>query len=1043
MGVPAFFRWLSNKYEKIVVPAQEIEGETVDGEKIPVDQTLPNPNGIEYDNLYLDMNGIIHPCCHPEDRPTPTSEDEMITLIFEYVDRIMNIVRPKRILYMAVDGVAPRAKMNQQRSRRFRAAQESEENKIKKEEERNRLIREGLTLPPEKKKFDFDRNCITPGTEFMAHLSECLRYYIHERASTHPAWKGVKVILSDATVPGEGEHKIIDYIRKQRARPSHDPNTMHCLYGADADLIFLALGTHEPHFHVLREEVLPMNQKPCMKCGNIGHFPDQCEGKMRDPNLPPIYIKATFLFIRINVLREYLEDELYVPGLPFAFDVERAYDDWVFMCFFVGNDFLPHMPSLEIREGAIDLLVDIWKKALPRLGGFISENGTVNCHRVQTLFKDLGEREDEIFKQRKEEEDRNRNRRNQKKADKKRKKLAEGEQYIALAEGFEAKPVNAPSENKGLVKSAFEAMKEREQSKPENANKAAAAALKKSLTDDQSSVSTDSIRVIDTTVPGADENLPTEGTKRKAPDDDSDEGEPEDNVRMHEPGWKDRYYRNKFQTTADDMEHVNALSQSFMDGLCWVLSYYFLGCKSWTWYFPYHYSPFASDIARATIKERVEFEPGSKPFKALEQLMGVLPASSGKRFLPETWSNLMWKSDSPILDFYPTDFKVDMNGKRFEWMGVVLLPFMDESRLREALKDVYDTLNEDEIKRNTLGTDYVMCGGRSTAFDSFCKVYEIPENDVTLQIVPAVAQGMTGLIGKDPEAVLPGSVYYSPLTGEGLPNIESNNAISVTYENPKLDNPDYSMSLILPGVNFPEKKTGPSDIELARLGGSRAARRGRGRGRGRGGRGRGGGDRGGYGNHGNQGGRQNQVDFHKMGGGGRNFQQGPGYEEQMQHTHVEVQNAFTSGYQRRPANNNGNYPPRGGHNNSTYGSHSSQQQGGRYSYNQPTGGYVGHHSNRGGQSYQQPRDGYSGGGGGYSNSRHSGGQAGAGYNQSMGYSGGPGGRGGHHFNNMGSNRPQNPERGGYRNNSDQNGTQQGGYRYQGGSGGRGSGGRRY
>uniref|UniRef100_A0A3Q4MHM2 5'-3' exoribonuclease 2 n=2 Tax=Pseudocrenilabrinae TaxID=318546 RepID=A0A3Q4MHM2_NEOBR len=93
MGVPAFFRWLSRKYPSIIV---------------------------EFDNLYLDMNGIIHPCTHPEDKPAPKNEDEMMVAIFEYIDRLFNIVRPRRVLYMAIDGVAPRAKMNQQRSRRFR-----------------------------------------------------------------------------------------------------------------------------------------------------------------------------------------------------------------------------------------------------------------------------------------------------------------------------------------------------------------------------------------------------------------------------------------------------------------------------------------------------------------------------------------------------------------------------------------------------------------------------------------------------------------------------------------------------------------------------------------------------------------------------------------------------------------------------------------------------------------------------------------------------------------------------------------------------------
>ena len=346
----------------------------------------------------------------------------MMIEIFKYIDRIFAMVRPRRLLYLAIDGVAPRAKMNQQRSRRFRAAQESKEKQDRALEIRKELVENGDEVPDEEIS-SFDSNCITPGTPFMDLVARSLRYYIFKKVNSEPAWQQINVILSDASVPGEGEHKIVDYIRKQRLEPNYDPNQQNVIYGLDADLIMLSMATHESRFHVLREDVFSEDKQRnsnCYSCGKPGHIADKCPGRRNklandseglneasegDALSSPV--RKPFIFLQVTILREYLDAELKPQKtVPFEFNLERVIDDWIFLCFFVGNDFLPHLPSLELREGAIDILLKLYKELQGQLGGYICDGGRVNLHRAQMIMQGLAKVEPTIFEKRQLKEER-------------------------------------------------------------------------------------------------------------------------------------------------------------------------------------------------------------------------------------------------------------------------------------------------------------------------------------------------------------------------------------------------------------------------------------------------------------------------------------------------------------------------------------------------------------------------------------------------------------------------------------------------------------
>lgn len=214
----------------------------------------------------------------------------------------------------------------------------------------------------------------------MARLTQQLKYFVSKKVSEDADWQGVEIVLSGHEVPGEGEHKIMEYIRLAKAQPDYDPNIRHCLYGLDADLIMLGLLSHDPHFCLLREEV------------TFGRANKQKSKELEHQN---------FFLMHLSVVREYLEHEfqdLKAPGvLSFPFDMERIIDDFILLAFFVGNDFLPNLPNLHINEGALALQFRTYKKILPLAKGYINEHGVINLERLKLLLDELADNEKQFF----------------------------------------------------------------------------------------------------------------------------------------------------------------------------------------------------------------------------------------------------------------------------------------------------------------------------------------------------------------------------------------------------------------------------------------------------------------------------------------------------------------------------------------------------------------------------------------------------------------------------------------------------------------------
>ena len=643
------------------------------------------------------MNGIIHNCTHSDADRVSTkhvTEDEMFIKIFNYIEHLFGKIKPQQLFFMAIDGVAPRAKMNQQRARRFRTAKDAED-------ARNKAIKDGVELPKEP---PFDSNCITPGTEFMARLTEQLKYFVAKKVSEDIDWQGCEIVLSGHEVPGEGEHKIMEYIRQAKSQPDYDPNVRHCLYGLDADLIMLGLLSHDPHFCLLREEV------------TFGRGSKNKSQELEHQN---------FYLMHLCMVREYLEmefQELKEPGAigeKVEFDLERVIDDFILMAFFVGNDFLPNLPHLHINEGALALMFGVYKQVLPKAGGYINEGGVINLKRLEFLLDELSHVEYRFF----EHENQDASWLKDKsvvKEDVMEKVKRKGGQIVmttgqkdlyqqvkkyvntnATSLSDEHLPLDMPATLKAADRSFIQELSKSlnlscQNVVDEDGNRHLQLSfpprpeMDDEDDDDDEESQTALLRVFKNYDRAKIEDVSAEEAQTKA----------RQKYEQKFQDWRNKHYTDKFEWGLENEEELRKLTENYVQGLQWVLFYYYRGVASWPWYYQYHYSPMISDVKKG-LGANMNFELG-QPFRPNQQLMGVLPDRS-KSIVPEVYWPLMTDPKSPIIDFYPRDFDLDMNGKKQEWEAVVKIPFIDEKRLLSAMAPKDALLSEDEKKRNSFG----------------------------------------------------------------------------------------------------------------------------------------------------------------------------------------------------------------------------------------------------------------------------------------------------------------------------------------------------
>lgn len=330
MGVFRLFRTFLNKYPRFF-------------------KAISKEDRTHYcDTFLIDGNATFYPVCREvylgevggkkrllSEKLPPPSQLEPVAFrrICEHLVHLTRIANPKRILYIAIDGVAGLSKQSQQRKRRFQNITEHTED-------------------------EFDFKNITAGTKWMERLCTYMYNYIEELRKTDVYFSRLEIIFSDVNVPGEGEHKMIRWMDLDNKSKSYT------IYSPDADLILLCMGLNKKHLYVLRE-----NQ-----------YDD---------------IKADYLIVLIDKLKHFILEDIKWVAVEYDYNEDRMVKDYIFFLMLIGNDFLPSVPSVDTR--AIDKIQHAYVTTAVNVGYLISEKNTINLPALTGFMHALAKIEPELL----------------------------------------------------------------------------------------------------------------------------------------------------------------------------------------------------------------------------------------------------------------------------------------------------------------------------------------------------------------------------------------------------------------------------------------------------------------------------------------------------------------------------------------------------------------------------------------------------------------------------------------------------------------------